>query len=245
MGNRYTKTFPTVDLCTSRPWGRFYNRDSTRLISSSGYVSEPTRACLGSDFKGYWQTGERAKYESLLESLERGASRKCVAPMVLNKAQGGSCAEGALISDGQVCTAQCATGYVASHETLQCNDGSFGPARFVCEVATTTTTTNTTTATTTTTTTTTTPRPSYHCANEAQTCTCDGTVIFGKRFVSGKPGNGETATLQDILDSKLYKAEIIHGSIQCDPAGFRSLGMAYGDPAHGYYKQCYCAPSGI
>lgn len=105
------------------------------------------------------------------------------------------------------------------------------------------TTTTTSAATATTTTTTATPRRSYHCANEGGICSCNDVVIFGKRFLSGKPGHGASTSLQDILDSTMYKAEPIHGSMECSNRGFRSLGMSHGDPAPGFYKHCYCGTS--
>ena len=72
------------------------------------------------------------------------------------------------------------------------------------------------------------------CANnEGDTCTCTGKVIYGRKFVSGKPGSG-TLTSATQLMSHVYKQNTASGSVPC------SNDVMGGDPAGGYYKHCFC-----
>lgn len=250
--NLYTSSYKsprastTIDLCSNVVMGSFTNTDYSNPSFQQPYFNRYRGSpCLGTSFASYkskWQDGLKKQYEPFLENLSKGSSGACVAPMVVNKASDGPCAEGTLIPDGGLCTGQCAPGYVASPSTLQCNGGSFSLAAFSC-VATTTTTTSTTFTTTTTTITTTTSTTStlgpYRCTSgENKPCACNGTVIYGKKYVSGKPGHGALTTLQDILDTQKYKEKAANGSQLC---GNGAMG---GDPIWGYFKHCYCLPGG-
>jgi hypothetical protein len=73
------------------------------------------------------------------------------------------------------------------------------------------------------------------CASEGETCTCKGTVTYGKKFVSGKPGSGTTITRISQMGSAT-KTKAVSGSVKCDSNNL-------GDPLSGYYKQCFCTPS--
>ena len=70
------------------------------------------------------------------------------------------------------------------------------------------------------------------CDDEAS-CSCTGTVFFGRKFVSGKPGSGATTSL-DQLKTTGYKEKQATGSVECSSA---AMG---GDPLRGYYKYCIC-----
>ena len=66
------------------------------------------------------------------------------------------------------------------------------------------------------------------CAEESGTCECTGTMIFGRKFVSGMPGAGTTTTAPQLMSNE-YKQLTVDGSTLCisDVMG--------GDPALGYY----------
>lgn len=71
---------------------------------------------------------------------------------------------------------------------------------------------------------------------EGKTCSCAGTVLYGRKFVGGKPGTGVTTSLAQ-LKTTGYKEKHVSGSIQC------SSGAMGGDPLSGYYKYCMCVPA--
>jgi len=56
----------------------------------------------------------------------------CHAPQHVAYAATVSCAEGAQIESGAVCSAACQPGYVASTATLQCDRGQLAPSQFAC-----------------------------------------------------------------------------------------------------------------
>jgi len=68
--------------------------------------------------------------------------------------------------------------------------------------------------------------------SESDTCKCKGTVIYGKRFVKGRPGHGEVASPAQVLSDK-HKQKKVDGSIKCNNA-------AFGDPLPGILKRCLC-----
>lgn len=70
---------------------------------------------------------------------------------------------------------------------------------------------------------------------EGANCQCDGTVYYGAKHVNGRPGGGQTTSL-DQLKSRGYKSRSVSGSISC------SSGAMGGDPLYGFYKYCYCEP---
>jgi hypothetical protein len=73
------------------------------------------------------------------------------------------------------------------------------------------------------------------CAQEDATCTCTGTVFYGRKFVSGQPGSGTVTTLGG-LQAHTYVEKAVTGSIVCNTAAMGS------DPANGYTKHCICKP---
>jgi len=72
---------------------------------------------------------------------------------------------------------------------------------------------------------------SSKCANEAETCTCEGTVYYGRRYASD--GITELVNLADVMAIDDY-AEA-DGSRTCSTSG-----MGSSDPAYGYNKACWC-----
>lgn len=76
----------------------------------------------------------------------------------------------------------------------------------------------------------------FVCANgENGNCQCDGTVYYGAKFVGGRPGGGQTTSL-DQLRSRGYRSRSVSGSVSCSNGGMG------GDPLYGFYKYCYCEP---
>merc|ERR1719321_2432835 len=75
-----------------------------------------------------------------------------------------------------------------------------------------------------------------HAANEGKACDCKGTIFYGKRFVSGKPGSGKTLKFADVMRGD-HKEKAVSGTVKCNSA---TMG---GDPAPFYYKQCFCQKS--
>ena len=71
--------------------------------------------------------------------------------------------------------------------------------------------------------------------SEGASCSCTGTVYYGRRFVSGRPGSGTTTTLYELQQSG-HTVRENSGSITCSNGVF-------GDPLGGVYKHCYCDPS--
>lgn len=79
------------------------------------------------------------------------------------------------------------------------------------------------------------PLPKICAGKEGETCKCNGTVYFGKKFTSGKPGNGAITTL-DAMKATPFKEKVVNGEIGCHNG-------AFGDPVPGFYKHCICVPS--
>lgn len=77
------------------------------------------------------------------------------------------------------------------------------------------------------------PPAAIKCGNENQWCSCTGTVHYGKRYLSGKPGRGDERTFEQVkADGIISKA--VNGRIRCRT---RDMG---GDPSPFYYKVCFC-----
>merc|ERR1719161_3368893 len=76
------------------------------------------------------------------------------------------------------------------------------------------------------------PLPKICAAKEGAMCECKGTVYYGKKFTSGKPGSGAITTL-DELKATPFKEKAVTGSISCSNG-------AFGDPVPGFYKHCVC-----
>jgi len=75
-------------------------------------------------------------------------------------------------------------------------------------------------------------RTNKQCAVEGGSCECNGTVVYGKRFTSGRPGRGRERTL-DQLKADKFKQKTVAGSIKCS-------NRVFGDPTPGFFKQCIC-----
>lgn len=73
------------------------------------------------------------------------------------------------------------------------------------------------------------------CAEEGQTCLCDGLVFFGKKYRRGKPGSGHTVSLREMMDTHFVWQQS-SGGITC-----HKQGMGH-DPAFNAHKYCYCVP---
>jgi len=56
----------------------------------------------------------------------------CAAPTGIQHAEATSCTEGASVSHGQACSAQCSNGYLPSVQLLNCSFGILEPADFTC-----------------------------------------------------------------------------------------------------------------
>ena len=72
---------------------------------------------------------------------------------------------------------------------------------------------------------------------------CDGTVVYGRRYVSGTT----TATYEQMMQLTTADSttKSVSGSIQCsndNPGGMGSDQFQGGDPAADEYKQCFCQP---
>jgi hypothetical protein len=102
------------------------------------------------------------------------------------------------------------------------------------------------------------------CANEGGTCTCSGTVYYGKRFKSGKPGAGAENSFLDMIATGGYTSHKVDTEMHCKIGTYvastrrrggrrrrghrrrrrrarrRAVALFPNDPAHGYYKACYC-----
>jgi hypothetical protein len=83
--------------------------------------------------------------------------------------------------------------------------------------------------------------PHHHtqvCAeNEGESCECTGTVVYGRKFVNGRPGapgHGNTTTLAQLGSTNYFK-KTSSGSINCE-------NEVFGDPLPNVYKYCYCVP---
>jgi hypothetical protein len=71
------------------------------------------------------------------------------------------------------------------------------------------------------------------CADEGQMCTCSGTVVYGRKYVSGKPGSGSTTTISQMQQTTTKTLEVA-GTIKCGNSPFG------GDPMVDYHKYCLC-----
>ena len=74
---------------------------------------------------------------------------------------------------------------------------------------------------------------SHACADEGETCKCTGKVVYGRKFVSGKPGAGKHTNINQ-LKATGHKEKQVSGTVKC------SYGAMGGDPSPGYYKYCLC-----
>lgn len=79
------------------------------------------------------------------------------------------------------------------------------------------------------------PTAPHVCAVEGGMCQCKGSITYGKRFVSGRPGAGKTLSFDEVKKSGQFKQLTPpSGVARCDT---RTMG---GDPSPFYYKQCWC-----
>ncbi|CAK8999297.1 unnamed protein product [Durusdinium trenchii] len=74
--------------------------------------------------------------------------------------------------------------------------------------------------------------PGFICANDGDTCKCNGKVFYGRRFQND--GNGVRAELKDLI-KKRYVVKEVHGRVQCTVDVF-------GDPIFTVPKHCVCQP---
>jgi len=65
-------------------------------------------------------------------------------------------------------------------------------------------------------------------------CKCKGTVYFGRKYVSGKPGKGEKLSFKDMKKYDFNKKKV-DGEIACS-----NKGMPGKNPAKGRSKRCWC-----
>ena len=74
-------------------------------------------------------------------------------------------------------------------------------------------------------------------------CACAGTVAYGRRYYSGKPGSGTLASIYQVLKTTPGGAPAgalmkhVDSRIKCYTSNFADVGE---DPAPNYYKQCLC-----
>jgi len=74
--------------------------------------------------------------------------------------------------------------------------------------------------------------------SEGEYCYCPGgTVYYGKKFVEGQPGSGETTSLAQLKSSPFI---VQQGNKVCSSGGGVGMGS---DPLVGYFKWCYCVQS--
>lgn len=77
----------------------------------------------------------------------------------------------------------------------------------------------------------------YICATrENDYCECSGTVYYGKKFLSGRPGAGATTNFAQLVNGP-HKTKQSTTKVKCS---YHDMG---GDPTRGYYKWCYCDPT--
>jgi hypothetical protein len=67
---------------------------------------------------------------------------------------------------------------------------------------------------------------------EGSTCTCNGKVLYGRRFVTGAPGHGKIANIAQ-MKASAHVIKTVKTSISCSNG-------AFGDPMPGLYKYCMC-----
>jgi hypothetical protein len=69
--------------------------------------------------------------------------------------------------------------------------------------------------------------------SEHDTCDCDGTVFYGRKYASDKPVNGgEQATFSQMKTTN-YNTRTVSGSVTCS-------NEELGDPMPGHYGACWC-----
>merc|ERR1712054_566604 len=76
-------------------------------------------------------------------------------------------------------------------------------------------------------------RTSVCAQSEGQTCRCSGRVYYGRKFLNGQPGSGQTTTFEQMTSSAVSH-RTVEEQVTCSNDGMG------GDPLHGYYKWCYC-----
>ena len=80
----------------------------------------------------------------------------------------------------------------------------------------------------------------YVCAeHEGDPCTCDGTIVYGRKF--SQLGSSPVASLEEMETLGAVKTIATrhppaHPGVLCSPSTFG------GDPVFGYHGHCYCAP---
>lgn len=79
--------------------------------------------------------------------------------------------------------------------------------------------------------------PPIICADDGEDCACFGTLVYGKKFANGIPGDGKEMTCEQTMEGT-YKMTNVTGSMKC----IKSL---LGDPAPGLYKHCCCVDVGL
>lgn len=79
-------------------------------------------------------------------------------------------------------------------------------------------------------------------ASESDSCSCEGTVYYGKKYVNSlAPGNvsgagsGVITTLGQLIADPAHTQQEVSSSIDCS-------NDAFGDPAPDFFKHCYCQP---
>lgn len=75
-------------------------------------------------------TADEARNRSYAQNSTISAG--CVLPIVASDLPALACVEGAHIAEGDNCTMKCGLGYVATVQSLMCNNGSFFPPQFAC-----------------------------------------------------------------------------------------------------------------
>jgi hypothetical protein len=70
--------------------------------------------------------------------------------------------------------------------------------------------------------------------NEGDVCSCLGTVVYGRKYVSGKPGGGIVISNVDQLKFTGFKEKATENTTECSDD---AMG---GDPYRGYHKHCMC-----
>jgi len=70
------------------------------------------------------------------------------------------------------------------------------------------------------------------CSEEWHKCTCTGTAWYGRKYVSGKPGNGALNSFEQ-MEMNPHKMLPVEGTFKCNDAMF-------GDPMPLYKKGCWC-----
>lgn len=74
------------------------------------------------------------------------------------------------------------------------------------------------------------------CANDGDICDCRGKMVYGKKFVNGKPGGGDICSLEDTESKGESISKYVTASTPCNKYEMGD------DPAPGYTKMCWCVP---